>query len=194
MLSSLRQFRGTTVIDSIAPFNVPHIVISEPPPQNPWVSSGNHPNNPQDCLWGARLTVPAKFITFVNPPPCNTEDVESEPDSDYDDDDEEHAEFVDYVALGLASSRPETPAPELPLTADGRREARVVEEPILDEGREFASFLGESSLSLNDEVSPALPCDEMPRIDYEILDDDEEDDLPPFDDWYISVQSRMQAS
>ena len=194
MLSSLRQFRGTTVIDSIAPFNVPHIVISEPPPQNPWVSSGNHPNNPQDCLWGARLTVPAKFITFVNPPPCNTEDIESEPDSDYDDDDEEHAEFVDYVALGLASSRPETLAPELPLTADGRREAHVVEEPILDEGREFASFLGESSLSLNDEVSPALPCDEMPRIDYEILDDDEEDDLPPFDDWYISVQSRMQAS
>ena len=193
MLSSLRQFRGTTVIDSIAPFNVPHIVISEPPPQNPWVSSGNHPNNPQDCLWGARLTVPAKFITFVNAPPCNAEDVESEPDSDYDDDDE-RVEFFDYVALELAPFRPETPASEFPLIADGRRETHVVEEPIHDEGREFAFFLDDSSPSLNDEVSPALLCDEMPRIDYEVLDDDEEDDLPPFDDWYISVQSRMRAS
>jgi hypothetical protein len=79
----------------------------------------------------------------VNPPPCNAEDVESEsePDSDCDDD-EEHAEFVDYVALGLVSSRPETPAPELPLTADGRRETHIVEEPIHDEGRSSHPFLG----------------------------------------------------
>jgi hypothetical protein len=188
MLSALLQFRGTTVIDSIAPFTVPHIVISEPSPSNPWVSSGNHPNNPQDCLWGARLTVPAKFVTFVNPPLCNAAGhIESESDSDYDDEDE-HIEFVDYVPMGATSSRPET---SVSLTVDDRRESVFVEEPIQDEGMEFASFLEDSSTSLFDEV---FPCDKMPRMDYEVLDDDEEDDLPPFDDWYTTIQSRMQTS
>jgi hypothetical protein len=140
------------------------------------------------------LTVPAKFITFVNPPPCDTSDTDTESDSDSDYGDEERFEFADIVAFGGTVSRPETPVPTTPLTVDDQRESIFADEPIHDEGREFASFLGDSTLSQTDEGSPVFSCDQMSQMDYEVLDDDEEDDLPPFDDWYTSVQARMPTS
>lgn len=166
-------------------------MISEPPPQNPWISYDNHIPNPQDCQWGARLTVSAKFVTIVNPPEPDIEtDDESDSDSDYGDE-EEHIEFMDYVALGRTPPRHETPLPVTPVTAEDHHESFVAEESARDEGREFASFLGDSSPLRTDETSP--DCDEMTRTDYEVLDDDD-DDLPPFDDWYTGIQSRMQSS
>lgn len=190
MLSTFRRFRGSTIIDSPAPFTIPHIVISEPPPQNPWISCWNHPSNPQDCQWGARLTVPGRCITYVNPPPSDSSDTESDSDSDYGDE-EDHFDFVDYIASGGMSPRLEAPVPATPLTVNDQCETIFTDEPIQDEGPEFASFLGDSSLRTED--SPVLSCDEIPQMVYEVLDDeDEEDDLPPFDDWYTSVQSRMQ--
>jgi hypothetical protein len=138
------------------------------------------------------LTVSAKFVTLVNTPESDTEtDDETDSDSDYGDE-EEHVEFVDYLALGRTSLRSETPLPVTPLTVDDPGESFFVEESVHDEGREFASFLGDSSPIQTDETLP--DCDEMSRADYEVLDDEEEDDLPPFDDWYTGIQSRMQSS
>jgi hypothetical protein len=119
-------------------------------------------------------------VRYVNPPSCDADDVES--DSDYGDE-EQHLEFVEYVASKGAPLTPETP-PGIPLSVDGPRDSFSEDEPIHDEGREFASFLGSSPLNRTGEIPPMLSCDEMSRIDYETLDDDDEDSLPPFDDWY----------
>lgn len=182
LLLTFRRCHGTTIIDSVTPFTVPHIVISEPAPQIPWIPISNYPTDPQDCQWGARLTVPAKFINIVNPP---SEAAESDSDSDFSDE-ERHVNFIEYVSSGGLSSRPETTEPATPLAAQDQCKSFFVDGPVHDEGREFASFL-DASPNRTDEALAVPSCDEMLPIDYGALGDDE-DDLPPFDDWYTGIQ------
>ena len=174
----------------MTPFTVPHIVVSEPPPQNPWIAYDNRPSDPQDSQWGARLTVPANHVTVVNQPPGETEaDVESEPDSEFGDE-EAHAEFINYVTSLRFEPPPVISAN--PLTTEDSRELFFADESVHDEGGEFASFLGDASSSQIEEGLAVISCDELSQTGFMALDDD--DDLPPFDEWYTSVQSRMESS
>ncbi|KAK1228441.1 hypothetical protein PQX77_008504 [Marasmius sp. AFHP31] len=66
LLSYYRRCHGTVFVDSPAPFLVPHIVISAPPPENPWYKWSNQINSPQDCGFGQLLVVPACGIEFIN--------------------------------------------------------------------------------------------------------------------------------
>lgn len=191
-----RRFPGTTIIDSLTPFTVPHIMISESPPHNPWTLWGNSINNPQDCQWGACLTVPGKFVEVVNTPQNEfwfTDPESSDSGSDYADE-EEHVEFADCLALRGTRSRTETPTPATPTAIESHSVNLYHDEATHEEeGREFASFLGHSSSTDIEEASTDFACAETSRVDYEVYDEDE-DDLPPFDEWYTSVLERTQAA
>jgi hypothetical protein len=128
VLPSLRGFRGTTVLDSIAPLRTPHIVINEPPPANPWVGFFNIPSDPQDAAFGARLTVP--WPRVVNAVPDVYEEYADEPDvpelwmgedslaaisvsdTNADDTGDESDASED---VSDCESRPDTPGPDTPL-------------------------------------------------------------------------------
>src|ERR1700743_713770 len=82
LLSWYFRLPGAIIIDSITPFTIPHIVITEPPTwdYNPYVNLHNSTQSPQDARWGHSLVVPSPVVDFVNLP----EDVASmEPASGY---------------------------------------------------------------------------------------------------------------
>lgn len=157
-------------------------------------------NNPQDCRWGARITVPAKFVTVINQAQCellvDEEDTETDSDSDYGD--EERAELIDFMALGESILRPETPLPLTPARSQHGGDGYFLDDTIqCEEGREFASFLESASQSPIDESSSSVDYADVSRMNHQISsgdDVDEEDDLPPFDEWYTTVQARVQAN
>ena len=124
----------------------------------------------------------------MNLPRC---EAEFESDSESGDEEDEHVELTDCVALG-ASSRPQTQIHRTPPTTEHHHGDFFVDETVHDEGREFASFLGNSSLSRANEPVAVVSCDEISRMDCGTLGD-EEDDLPPFDDWYTGVQSQQSS-
>ncbi|KAG7097289.1 hypothetical protein E1B28_004654 [Marasmius oreades] len=66
LISCYRRYHGTTFIESSSPFRVPHIVISAPPPENPWFKWLNQVNDPQDSGFGRYLVVPARGVGFIN--------------------------------------------------------------------------------------------------------------------------------
>ena len=66
LLKHARYASRTTVLDSVKPFRAPHIIISEPPPQTPWVGWDNATVNPQDAGWGKWLTVPSGLVQTIN--------------------------------------------------------------------------------------------------------------------------------
>lgn len=136
-------------------------------------------------------------MAVVNEPPCESSTAglrELGSDSDYGDEAEEHAELMDYLALQGTASRAETPMPVTPTATDDLPENSYFDEAIhKEEGRDFASFLEDSSPTDTGEALPATACAEISQVDYEVYDEDE-DDLPPFDEWYTSVQARMQAA
>jgi hypothetical protein len=150
-------------------------MISEPPPQNPWILWDSVISNPQDCQWGACLTVPAKFVTVLN---CKHGADLGDSDSDSDcGAGEERVEFADHIAL----SRPETPPPATPPCDP--------EIFFFDDGEEYREFAGVLE-ELPTDTDESLSCAEIPRDHCDLSD---EDDLPPFDEWYTSIQSRTQG-
>lgn len=162
---------NTLIIDSVNPFIAPHIVISEAAAQNPWVLDGIYAP-PQNCNYGQYLTHPSH--SCVGPCCLST-----------------------YSQYNLPS-----PAQEfLPPVEEGI--GIEAEEEELFQECEDESDLGSDSDSSSDalltpqddaflDTSPML-CkgvrDASPEPQSFYIDEDD-DDLPPFDDWYQSIAQR----
>jgi len=157
---------GTTIIDSHCPFRVPHIIINAPPPPHPWISLNNATSDPQDHGYGQFLTVPSLSVSVINAPAEGWEDDISSDSSSL------------IMDLSESISRPSTPLPETPI----------------DDNLEF--FFSQPGEDIGDDMTngffqlipvPSMICAEgpprPPRPIFTIEED--EDDLPPFDDWYM---------
>lgn len=191
------------VLDSFRPFFAPHIMITEPDSYDVEVSTNNLPANPQDYRWGAALTVTFEKATAVNPPPSWFASGSAASSDSWSDVGSE----LSFGDVCSAPSRPETPPPATPLTIECQLDSFVGQDPELhlggDEGREYASYLQDSAPpSAVDSRSSTLPtpCDDpMPRPESRPLArsslwaDDDNEDLPPFDDWYTSILLRTQT-
>lgn len=168
-------------------------MITEPTSHDPETRRRNLPTNPQDYRWGGGLTVMFETAMAINLPYAW---FTSFSDSDSQSEDGE----AYYVLPDGAPSRAETPLPATPLTVNSQLETVLDEDGYVDdeEGREYASFLEDSSpISTVDSMDSSTlntPYDDR-RVVHDIYnEEDEEDDLPPFDDWYTSIQSRTQAN
>ncbi|PFH51297.1 hypothetical protein AMATHDRAFT_3149 [Amanita thiersii Skay4041] len=219
-LKRTNQYRGTIVIDSTSPFTVPHIIINEPPPQDPWVSWNNATNSPQDHGCGRYLVVPNRMVLYTNSP----------------DGSEDHWGSLypprgDQIVLiagftypedmdpsgTLSDSEPGTPCPATPLDDsfchdETRYGVFHLESPSIQTNPLFSiatdpdanNFLGhiiiddkpftdDSSMGFecgnrDREVGERLPSESQPVSPQGNVD--EEDELPPFDEWYQSVATR----
>lgn len=175
ILSACKYARDTIILDSPCPFVAPHIIISPPPPQNPWNPWENATNDPQDCGYGRYLVVPSRSVQFINQPVWEPTDTSSS--STWDDD----------ADLSESESRPESPEPETPV--DEEDTLSKYQQEILDD----LDFFNENSLLdlvIPVTEDPAWAKDFSSPSSQMFVDDDDEDDLPPFDDWYQSVARR----
>lgn len=156
------------VIDSAHPCTVPHIVITEAPPQDPWEAIVNCTPNPQDCGFGYYLTVPSSLVDTINTelPGFHTCDDPyfTSPESAYDSSSE----------LGVISE-----------SESGSDD----DSPILLTPPNSSSKLLDIDVVISDS------CLHTTTTDFQIYDDeDDEDDLPPFDDWYLDIAQRASLS
>ena len=163
------------VIDTICPLIAPHIIITEPPPEDPWIAWSNATNNPQDFGYGKYLAVPSRSVSFVNLLP----------------DHEGRVDVFESPDLIEAPSPVDTPAPGTPASDDGFLGRFGYDEP------EIAAAADGLGLSLSTCGTHSTTCAIVrPTCDIFELDDDvggvedEGDDLPPFDDWYLSIVER----
>lgn len=188
LLSWYFRLPGAIIIDSITPFTIPHIVITEPPTwdYNPYVNLHNSTQSPQDARWGQSLVVPSPVVDFVNLP----EDVASvEPASGY-------SIATQHMELETEGdvSEPESPSED---SIIGSPESTVIQTPSLltpiGEEEEFDLVMFASS-SPQDPYLPLAEDDELLLEDgpqeIEIYCDDEDDDLPPLDSWYQDIATR----
>jgi hypothetical protein len=168
-----QRLLGTTIIDSHAPFRVPHIIINAPPPQDLWIPWSNATNNPQDHGYGRFLIVPSPSVEVINTSMEEDWEIHSSSDS-----------FAIDLTVDLSeSSQPGTPMPETPLDdVDFNFYVR----PGDDIGGEMENSFDYSSFLDFGPISNKLPCaPELPQPPRPIfIIEEDEDDLPPFDDWY----------
>lgn len=238
-LTDVRRFRGVTVLESLTPCTVPHIVIIDEPPANPWIAWANTTLQ-QDSEGGNWLTVPPwhygpgllpdsgqgameGVMTNETPVKSSLDIIFEEPEL------EEDRESI---------SRAETPIPITPLTLacagedvlhdfgdscslyaeqdtiDIRLSNCALNLPFHEHDRdldqtgypdyhvlfpvsdEFAQTGGMlESYDSSEEVvrlKPPQPPDPEPRVEREFYEDDE--DLPPLDDWYLSIAQRTNIT
>jgi len=196
LLLCFRRFPGTLVIDSVTPFTVPHIVITEPPiwDYNPYVNMHNSTQTPQDAGWGQSLVVPSPTVDFVNLPEDIPVDF-GESTSGYS------------VVAQYAESEGESDGWE-PQSPSGGSEGSVVGSPAstalqtpglltpIEEEEEFELMMFTSSPPqgsypslFGDNLLLIETPDDSPE-DAEAFCDDEDDDLPPLDSWYQDIAAR----
>jgi hypothetical protein len=189
LLSCFHRFPGTLIIDSVTPFTIPHIVITEPPiwDYNPYVNMHNSTQTPQDAGWGQSLVVPSPVVDFVNlpeDPPCEL----GESTSGYS------------VIAQYAESEGESESPSEG-SVFGSPVSTVLQTPCLltpiDEEEEFDLIMFASSPPRDSYLSSAIgddsPLAETPEEapeDAGMYCDDEDDDLPPLDGWYQDIAAR----
>ena len=182
LILASRYHLGATVIDSVCPFTAPHIIINEPPPQNPLIALNNATNDPQDCNHGQYLTVPSRWVLFVN-----------------ERDGLAHADALDASAAradprDYMDSPPNSPEPGTPLDDDeddDGHERLFVSSCSDDENGLFKISVCE--LNLSEDILGDLPRPSCDIFAKRYNEDDEDDDLPPFDDWYLSVLVRTSG-
>jgi hypothetical protein len=189
LLSFFFRFNGALIIDSVTPFTVPHIVITEPPiwDYNPYVNMHNSTQSPQDAGWGQSLIVPSPVVHFVNLPEdiplevtesasgCSITPQYAEPEMEGD------VWEPDSPSGGSVIGSPESTVLQTPglLTPIGEEEEFDL--------RMFASSPPQDShLSL---VGGGLLLEDAPQ-DVDVYCDDEDDDLPPLDSWYQDIAAR----
>ena len=190
LLSWFFRLPGALIIDSVTPFTIPHIVITEPPiwDYNLYVNVHNSTQSPQDAGWGQSLVVPSPVVDFVNLP----EDVPFEStDAAYD-------IVIQCVESGTEGdwSEPECPSEG---SVVGSPESTALQTPglLTPIGEEeefdlvmFASSPPPTSSHLTPVGGDELLVLEAAPQDFETYCDDEDDDLPPLDDWYQDIASR----
>jgi len=165
ILSLSQRLLGTTIIDSHCPFRVPHIIINAPPPQDLWTPWNNATNDPQDHGYGRFLIVPSPSVEVIN---TLTEDWAVYSPTDFS--------AADLAVDPSESSLCGTPTPGTPVDD-------------VDFGfsvRTGHNIDGSGSFYYPNLISTEPPCaPDVPRPSRPIFTiEDDEDDLPPFDDWY----------
>ncbi|KZT06426.1 uncharacterized protein LAESUDRAFT_725861 [Laetiporus sulphureus 93-53] len=167
LLSFFFQCLGTLVIDSTTPYTTPHIVIQEPLPENLWGLYHNNTPSPQDCGLGNLLTVPSSFVDYVNLEPNSFEEDDYPADSR-------------PSSSGMESNVPRTP--EHPEDSVGVAvPAQCVDIMHADQISFSTSALWQTA---SQPEEPAPHGDDVPAYE------EEEDQLPPFDEWYQSIARR----
>lgn len=172
------------MIDSVQPFSVPHIVIEEAFLEDPWQAFVNHTVNPQDCRFGFYLTVPASQVEFVNVCP---------PAEDEDESDDDH--ILDGFGNAYISwdSESEPDSPEEPCTPDSGLFHPHDDMVEWKDSSHTQSPDPETTIS-GEKFDPPSPNVDSNVTRITFVDDDDEDDLPPFDDWYLSIAQRAAQS
>lgn len=189
LLSCFFRFPGALIIDSVTPFTIPHIVITEPPiwDYNPYVNMHNCTQSPQDAGWGQSLVVPSPVVDFINLPEDDPFGFsETMPGCSIIDQCTESETELDVW-------EPESPSEESAVCSP---ESTALQTPGLltpiGEEEEFDLMVFASSPP----GGPSLPLvggdeqllEDAPQ-DVEIYCDDE-DDLPPLDGWYQDIATR----
>ncbi|THH30701.1 hypothetical protein EUX98_g3501 [Antrodiella citrinella] len=169
LLASYSRDPSSLVIDSPRPCTIPHIVITEAPLQDPWEAFVNNTPNPQDCGYGYYLTVPSALVDHVNVAwPAD-----------------EHTSDDPYFASPLSMSLSEC-------SDDNTGES----ESGSDDDLESPLPLTPPTSHLEFDVDVVMPdaCRKTAPTATFYVDEDEEDDLPPFDDWYLDIAQRAIQS
>ncbi|KAF6762231.1 hypothetical protein DFP72DRAFT_1061500 [Ephemerocybe angulata] len=169
-------YQGVQLLfDSMTPFSVPHILLCTPPAQDPWIPYSTATNDPQDCGFGRYLVVPSQQVSFIN--------MAGDYDDDYD------------ICETPSDSEPSTPEPMTPpdLEIDSYfwRDPDAYANDNDDEAEndqyddpEYVAY----DRKIDEIETQDIPSRPGKPIFY--FDDEDEDDLPPLDDWYISVARR----
>ncbi|KAF9263712.1 hypothetical protein L218DRAFT_987628 [Marasmius fiardii PR-910] len=241
LLSCYRRYRGTTFIESPSPFRVPHIVISAPPPENPWFKWSNQVNDPQDHGFGQYLVVSARGVEFVNEPeePFYGNMCYADPEAyEYSEcSGVSYTSTIESYRFFVADDSEEddvhSPELETPIDGDEVEDFKTNFERALD--FKFSRSSTSPSLedhrgtrNLSDEDFPPVRCGTNVLMnEYAIMErerdverlsrpscrpyvlpstsendwssfnhageEEDDDDLPPLDEWYQSVMRRTDA-
>ncbi|EGO27660.1 hypothetical protein SERLADRAFT_406684 [Serpula lacrymans var. lacrymans S7.9] len=189
LISSCRHFLGVTLLESDRPCTVPHIMISEPAPQNPWVAWQNA-INPQDDTY---LSIFPRCITFVGTDELPIHDNDGEARAA-----ELAIDEMDQLESDIPS-RPDSPVPESPPDDDEVGYFHVAADADtceMDPARCYIDpFSQWNQKPTCYDHSNSAPYSQ-PSCDIRIteFDEDEDDSLPPFDDWYTSVLERAKGT
>ncbi|KAI0796925.1 hypothetical protein C8Q75DRAFT_742700 [Abortiporus biennis] len=222
LLSLHSSLPGSLILDSTNPFKIPHIIIEEAPPENPWEASVNNTLDPQNFEFGNLLTVPSHHVRFVNYyerfSRFEYEDFEVE-NGDGDDDEDRFSEsvcsdVVDNVDDDSGYSSVDdsheivTPTSQCEfhiyeVNGDGDQD-KLWQSSITSSSTKPTFQSSQSGPDYHSIHPHGLPSSstkpsssqgnysEASVSNYDLEDD--EDDLPPFDDWYLSIATRSTSS
>ncbi|KAG1892200.1 hypothetical protein F4604DRAFT_14714 [Suillus subluteus] len=181
ILLACRKFSGVSIIESDCPFRAPHIVIIAAEPHDPWISWSNRVDD-QDYEY---LTVYPKRSST---PPINS------------------TSLTTASVPGLHHQGDPDDDSFIPSHSDHSRERHLTGlPPSLDESGCFLTLHEKGRMTYTDhshstpDVNEFMDSETMSRglsitrCETPTPDSDDEDDLPPFDDWYLSVIERSKA-
>jgi hypothetical protein len=180
ILLTCRKFSGVSIIESDCPFRAPHIVIIAAEPHDPWISWSNRV---EDQDYEYLPVYPKRSST----PPINSASLpiafvpgehQGDPDSN------------GFIQSHSDPSR-ECYLTGLPPSFD---ESGCFLTPH-EKGRTTYTDHPHSVPDVN-EITESEPMSlglSIIRCETPTPDSDDEDDLPPFDDWYLSVIERSKA-
>ncbi|CCM00679.1 uncharacterized protein FIBRA_02718 [Fibroporia radiculosa] len=177
LLSSYSHFPGVMVIDSTTPCTTPHIVVHEPPPADPWAPHYNMTPNPQDCGQGYFLTVPSPFAQLMNIPPDPLESYIKEEMTDAGDGSEQ-ATIAD------------SDGPFTPDAFDGEVVLNTAFDMPEDEFEDALHSYQMRLQGVEEQDDAELSISGCTSAGFSVPMNDDDDDLPPFDDWYQQIASR----
>jgi len=198
-----KRTENHVLLDSSLPFAMPHIVLTKSPREDWSVAAGNYPPCPQDKKFGDRLTVTACMMPVINvplPPSSSLEAalVEEDVSAAYDEEEEETDSASD-------SSEEED---ELQTPKDEDEILAIEHNPFID-----VSLAGpppsKSSLPSSDAVPLCQSESYLESFGYDgcsgyvaysifaavklilmfcrwSFEPDEDNELPPFDEWYLA--------
>ncbi len=181
--------RDTRIIDSVHPFSAPHIIIHEAPDPMPWEACVNRVVVPQHCWY---LMVPG---TPCHCPPPVTEELSSLDVS-------VHIEEVDVIQeeYTVRPSEPLVDVNAIP-DVDGDVDELALLSPS-DESDSNSEFWPDTPKEdvFRFTVSIDPPLSDLPsepslsntcyKVGNEFVLEEDDDDLPPFDDWYQDIAQR----
>ncbi|KAG2156295.1 hypothetical protein DEU56DRAFT_723823, partial [Suillus clintonianus] len=183
ILLASRHFPGISIIESDCPFRAPHIIIIAAEPHDPWISWSNRVED-QDYeylpVYPKRSSTPpintASLATVSVPGPHHHVD----PDNGFIEPHSDHSRECHLIDIP-------PPLDEsgclLTLYEKGCMTCTECPHSTPDVDGLTASERMSDGLSI-------IRC-ETPTPDFD--DEEEEDDLPPFDDWYLSVIERSKV-
>lgn len=164
LLEVFNRDSNSIVLHSAQPCTVPHIVITEALPQDPWEALVNNTVNPQDCGFGCYLTVPSALVDTINT--------------------ELHLSHAHDDPYFTSCDVNESEVPLAPDSESGSDD----DSPVLLTPPSHLSLLDDDVRTSVDSCYPPISSD------FRLYDDEDDDDLPPFDDWYLDIAQRASLS